>query len=895
MSVRKGFIARLRGLVRADRADAELDEEIRFHLDRETEKHVRAGLAPDEARRRALADFGGVRRVKEEHRDVRGVTLFEEIAGDVRFALRTLARSPALAGAAVVTLALGIGANAAIFSAVNAVILRPLPFREPSRLYALGENNVEKSWHMETAAPANMLDWRERVPAFEDIAAFSPYTGPRTLTGRGEPMQLQAATVTGNFFSVLGVRPTIGRAFEERETWSTGENIVIISDRIWRTVFQGDRGIIGRFIAIQGRQVKVVGVMPPGFNFPSEAMAAVAGGTGDVDIWMPTGWDPQLRAQRFFRQAHWMRPIVRLKPGVSREQANSQFQQVVEQLKREYPQTNRIMGAGMVPLHDFLVGDTRLPLLVLLGAVALLLLIACANVGNLLLVQASGRERELSVRVALGAGRRRIVRQALTESLVLSTIGGVAGLAVGWAGTRMLVRMQPEGLLRVRDFGLDLGVFGYVLVLTTLSGLLFGIAPALMASRRMPSDALREGGRAGSQGRRARRWGDVLVVAEVAIALMLSIGAGLLVRSFWELRHVNPGFDPTGVITARVGLPGARYDSLYKVEAFFRQALERIRATPGVTAASATDPLPLTGRGYTSDFVIASRPTGEYGSEVAHRRVLPGYFSTMRVPIIRGREFTAADTRTSQPVVLINQAMADQHFRGENPVGQRITDARVPDSTSTWYTIVGVVGNEHMDALSKDPQIEMMHPMPQDGTSEMTIVARTAGDPAAIAPAVRGIIRELDPALALGGLRPMMDVYRDSLARARFLTTLLLLFAVVGVVLAVVGVYGVLAQLARRRTREMGIRIALGAPGTHVRWIIVRHGLALAVVGLAVGGTVALLATRAMRGMLFQVPSSDPITFVTVAVLLAATSVLASWLPASRASRADPVVVLRGE
>jgi putative ABC transport system permease protein len=881
----KRYRQRLRALLRRGDVERELDEELRFHLELETEKNRGLGMDTAEARRRARVAFGGVERFKEEHRDGRGTRWLEDAVGDVRFALRTLRRAPALAAAAIITLALGLGANTAIFSAVNAVILRPLPFAEPARLYALGENNDEKQWDMQVAAPANLLDWRERVAAFADVAAFSPYSPALTLTGVGEPRRLQSAVVTGNFFALLGVRPALGRDFEERETWATGGAVAILSDRLWRTTFGADPAIVGRFLELQGRQVQVVGVMPPGFAFPTE----------DVDLWTPTAWDPESRAQVFFRRAHWMRPVARLAPGVTEAQAAAQLQRVVAQLQREYPETNRVMGAGMVPLHTFLVGDTRLPLLTLLGAVALLLLIACANVGSLLLVQAAARERELSVRVALGAGRPRVVRQALTESLVLSTIGGMAGLAVGWMGTRLLVRLQPEGLLRVSDFGIDLGVFGYVLALTTVSGLLFGIAPALLASRRMPGDALREGGRAGSQGRRARRWGDVLVVGEVAIALLLSVGAGLLVRSFWQLRHVDPGFDPAGVITATVSLPGARYDSAAKVDAFFRTAVERVRGLPGVTDASATSPLPLTGIGYTSDFVIATRPAGEYGSEVAHRRVLPGYFRTMRVPVLRGREFTAADATGGPPMVLVNQALAERFFAGEDPIGQRITDEREPDSTSTWYTIVGVVGNEHMESLALAPRIEMLHPAPQDPTNTLTIVARTAGDPTRLVPGIRAVVRELDPGLALDDVRPMSAVHRDALARARFLTTLLLLFAAIGLVLAIVGVYGVLSQLARRRTREMGIRIALGATAPHVRWMIVGHGLALAAGGLAIGAAVAVVATRAMRGLLYGVAPVDPLTFVVVSVVLALTGLAAAWVPARRASRADPVVVLRGE
>jgi putative ABC transport system permease protein len=885
MSMISGVRAWLRAITRRDAAERDLDDELRFHLEMETEKNVRLGMSPAEARRQALLVFGGVERHKEAHRDVRGVTLIEELNGDVRFALRTLRRSPALAGAAIVTLALGIGANAAIFAAVNAVILRPLPFADPTRLYALGENNAEKNWHMEVAAPANLLDWQTRVPAFRDVTGYTSFSSGMTLTGVGTPRLLATATVMGNFFTVLGVRPKLGRGFTPKETWRTGTHVVVLSDRGWRNHFGADPGIVGRSIRLEGQPAQVVGVMPAGFAFPRE----------DVDLWTPTAWDPAFRAQVFFRRAHWMRPIARLVPGLSRAEANAQFQHVVDALKREYPVTNRVMGAEMVSLHDFLVGDTRGPLLVLLGAVALLLLIACANVGNLLLVQAAGREREMSVRVALGAGRRRIARQAFTESLVLSTIGGAAGLAAGWIGTRALVALQPEGMLRVRHFGIDWPVFGFVAALTTLSGLLFGLAPVVVGGRRLPADALREGTRGGSQGRRLRRWGDALVVGEVALALLLTIGAGLLVRSFWTLRHVNPGFDPNGVLAVDVNVPDASYDTPERVQLFFDDFLSRVRGLPGVVDAALTSPLPLTGHGYTSDFTIASHPRGEYGTEVAHRRVSPGYFRTMRVPVLEGREFTAADRSSATSVVVINEALARKHFRGENPIGQRISNDRVPDSTTTWHTIVGVVGNEHMSSLSIEPKIEILSPAAQDPTSGMTLVARTGGVPVALAPAIRRVVSDIDANLALARVRPMSEVHAASLARERFVTTLLLIFAGVGVTLAVVGVYGVLAQLARRRTREMGIRMALGAQAGQVRWLVVRHGLRLVIVGLSIGTALALGATRGLRALLYQTAPADPLTFVVVPLLLTLTGIAAAWIPARQASRADPALSLRTE
>jgi len=448
MSIWSGVRARVRAVLRRTSADRELGEEIQFHIELETEKYVRQGRRADEARRLAMAHFGGVQKVREEHRDVRRVQWLEDAVGDARFALRSLRRTPALAAAAVITLALGIGANVAIFSAVNAVVLRPLPFPAQDRLVVIGENNPEKNWHMNWAAPANLLDWRAGVGDFQDVMAYFEGLGNAVFTDRGDPQVLSYSTVSGNFFSTLGVRPALGRAFTFDETFSSATHVAVLSDKAWHERFGGDSSIVGKSVTLNGKSVQIIGVMPAGFAYPVQ----------DVDLWRTFEWTPEFRNSVAFRRAHGPRAVARLKAGVSIAHADAQLQAVVERLKREYPATNKYMGASMVPLHDFLIGDTRLPLLVLLTSVAFLLLIACANVGNLLLVQATGRQREAALRLALGAGRARLVRQALTESSVLSLIGGVCGLALGWAGTRALVRLQPADMLRVRDFGVDLPV-----------------------------------------------------------------------------------------------------------------------------------------------------------------------------------------------------------------------------------------------------------------------------------------------------------------------------------------------------------------------------------------------------------------------------------------------------
>jgi putative ABC transport system permease protein len=831
-----------------------------------------------------VAHFGGVDRVREEHREVRRMQLLEDFIADARFALRSLRRTPGLAGAAIVTLALGIGANVAIFSAVNAVVLQPLPFPQPDRLMVITEENPEKHWHLEVAAPANLLDWRARVADFQDVTGYVDGLGEATLTGRGDPQLIASSYVIGNFFSLFGAHAAIGRTLTFDDTWKSGTHPIVLSDRGWRDHFGADPSIVGTSVTLNGRTLDVIGVMPVGFAFPQE----------EVDAWQSIEFDKTKTGDAGFRRAHYMRAVARLKPGVTEAQANAQLQTVVAQLKQEFPATNKVMGALMMPLHDFLVGDTRLPLLVLLTSVAFLLLIACANVGNLLLVQAAGRQREAALRLALGAGRARLIRQALTESVVLSVVGGACGLAIGWAGTRALVRLQPTAMLRVHDFGVDRAVLGYVAAITLVSAMIFGVAPALWMRHRDPVDSLKEGGRGAAGGGRARRWGDTLVIGEVALALLMTVGAGLLVRSFLEISKVDPGFDPRGVLVGAFEL-GAKYDTSTKVDAFMSTLETRIRALPGVSAAALVSNVPFNGTSYTTDFIVYGWPDGKYGAEIGNRTVTPSYFSTMKVPLLSGRTFGAEDRAASAPVLVINQALAQTYFKNQDPVGQRIAFEKTPTPKTRWYTIVGVVGSEHVDALDVAPRIEAFHAEAQEPTNYMTALLRTSGDPSALAPSLRGVLKALDPSLTLLAVDTMDGLRAKSLARARFLTTLLLAFAVIGVTLSVVGVYGVLAQVSRNRTREMGIRIALGAQASQVRWLVVRQGLALTGVGLVIGGGAALLTTKAMTKLLFHVSPNDPATLIAVVALLAGTSMLASWLPARRASRADPSAALRAD
>lgn len=875
----------LAALFHPDRLSRGLDDEIAHHIELETRKNVAEGMPPGEARRQALLAFGAMQQVREAHRDGRGTRWLSDLVADLRHSARALSRTPALTSAAILTLALAIGADTAIYSAVNAVLVRPLPFREPDRLVMVGENNRDFLWHMSDAAPANYLDWRARVAGFQDAMAYADFDMSVTLMVDGTPRLVPVAHVTGNFFSVLGILPERGQGQSDADTWAAGTPRIVISDRLW-TALGRDPGLVGHTIPVDGQPALVAGIAPRGFAFPQP----------NVDIWTPVGWSKDDAANRAFRRAHWLRVIARLKPGVTVAQANAQLRAVAEQLKVEYPETNRIMEAELVPLHRFLAGDTRTPLLVLLGAVSLLLLIACANVASLSLIRAASKARETAIRAALGAGRSRLVRQAFAESLALSLAGGAAGLALAWGGTRILTQLLPPdgSLLPVDTVAIDWRVAMYAALVSVGCGLLFGIAPALWASRRSPGDALTSSSRGASANAQARRWGTRLAVAEVAIALALSVAAGLLVRSYAKLQGVDPGFDATNVLAVTIDLPGNRYGDGTPVRQFFDRLLERVRAFPGVTDAAAVTRLPLSGPGWSSSFSIDGASGGNFGAEVLHRQVTADYFKTMRVPLKRGRWFTAADAGPPY-VVVINQTFADLYFKGADPVGQRICFDEKPDTSSTWRTIVGVVGSEHQITPGIPPGIEVLAPFTQDDSHQMSVVARTQGDPRPLATLVRGAVRDLDPQLAIRSIATMSDVRAVSMARDRFLMLLVSMFGALGVALAVVGVYGVQAELARERTREMGIRIALGAQSRAVQWLIVRRGLICGMAGVAIGVAGALAGTRGLATLLFGVTPADVATFAVVALTLLGATLVASWLPAWRSGRVDPIVILREE
>ncbi len=813
------------------------------------------------------------------------VTALSGFGQDVRFAFRTMRRNPGFASVAVLVLALGIGANAAIFSAVNAFFFRPLPFPDSGRLVTIFETNPEFGWDDATAAPANMLDWREQVDAFEDVSAYSELTSQITTFSDGQPTLMGGTGVVGNFFQALRVEPALGRTFRMEETWDGSDNVVVISHDLWVDHFGQDPEIIGKTIEFSDSSPEIIGVMPPGFRFPSE----------QTQLWFTMGWATGAREEAWFRRAHFVRAFGRLAPGVTEEQANAQLQVVVRRLQAEYPETNSVMGAGLMPMRDFLIKGVRTPLLVLLGAVGLLLLLACTNVANLMLVRAHERIREVALRHALGAARSRVARQMLTESTLIAVLGGLVGLGLGWAGVKAIAASTPLGIAGATNLALDYRVVLFTFAVAGLSGVLFGTAPALSAMAGDPHAALREGGRGASGTRRSLRAVGMLVTAEVALALLLVVGAGLMVRTFMLLREVDPGFRTEGVLAVQFTIPSSRYAERDQVLDFYDRLIEGLEARPGITAAGTVGQLPLAGTSWSSQFQAEGWPPERVGFEILHRRADTDFFEAVRTPLVRGRLFEPTDGPDDPLVVVINETFAREHFPNEDPIGLKIAYDRAATAESTWYEIVGIVGDQHQQSLALPPRAEVFENRDQDWSRSNWVVIRGEGDAARLTPIVRAVLEEMDPLIPVSATRTLREVWSGSMAREELVLTLLGIFGVVALLLSSVGVYGVTAQAARRRTREIGIRIALGAGAPDVLRMMLRQGLVVVALGLLIGLGVALVATRALSSLLYGVEPTDPGTLASVMAVLGIVALVACYVPARRATAVDPVRSLRSD
>jgi putative ABC transport system permease protein len=782
---------------------------------------------------------------------------------------------------------LGVGANTAIFSVVNELLLRPLPYADAQQLVMLWEVTPEGR-HQNTTSRGNFRGWREQTSSFESMAAFSDQR--LNLTGAGEAEEISVQLATPSLFHVLGVKPILGRDMREADGAKDAPPIAILGYSLWQRRFGGDPQIIGKPILLNGEPCTVVGVMPAGFQWHIRQRS----GTGKpAEIWsaldIPPGEGPGTRGR-------FLSTVARLKPGVSLQQAQADMNTVMARLEQDAPRFNKGYVTEIIPLRDQFVGNVRLALWIILGAVGFVLLIACANVANLMLSRAAAREREIAVRTALGAGRLRIVRQLLTESFLLAAIGGLLGLAIASWGIKALAAISPHDLVNLQRVGLNLTVLGWTMGVSFVTAIIFGLAPALEATRLNLTGALKEGKGAEGQNLRSGRLRSGLVIAEVALALILLASAGLLLKSFGQLQKINSGFNPDNVLTMVVRVPDTRYKEDQQFVSFFRQAAERMRTLPGVTSVGMVNFLPLYGGlGSATGFTVEGRPTPAPGTGPSTNvRVSDaGYFTAMQIPLLRGRNFTDAEMDEAKHVIIINDAMAHKHFAGEDPIGKRITvemsDKPVPTE------IIGIVGDVRYDSLVDAAEPTVYFPHPDLTYAFMTFVIRTTGDPLELAPAVRREVRALDPEQPVSDVRSMNQVMADTVARARFNTLLLGLFAGLATLLAAVGIFGVMNYSLALRTREIGLRMALGAQNRQVLMLMLKQGLLLTVIGTAIGIAGALALTRLLSSLLFGVSAADPAIFAGIVLLLMLVSLIACYLPARRATRIDPMVALRSE
>lgn len=817
-----------------------------------------------------------------------------DVTQDLRLALRMLARHPAFTLVAVLTLALSIAANTAIFSVVNAVLLSPLPFPEQDRL-VLAWTRLPSTprW---TVAPANFLDWRAQGDVFDGLAAFSRLS--LSLTGDGTPERLRGASVSANYFQVLGVPAALGSAFQPVAGETGPRHVVVLSHALWKRRFGADPRIIGHDVRLDDRGYQVVGVMPERFTLPG--IGPQTSTPADApELWVPAPSHdiPQLGSDGTLdlsqsRDTTYLRVLGRLKPGVTMERASAAMSAVAQRLEQEYPSSNLHSDITLVPLREQILGDVRPVLWVLLAAVGLVMAIACANVANLFLVRAAARRQEMAVRAALGAGRGRMMRQLLTESVLLGLLAGALGLLLTVWGMDSLLSLVPAELPRLDEVRVDGRVLAFALCMSLGTGLLFGLLPALQASRPDLDGVLRQAGGGKLVGGGRSR--GALVVGEVALAVVLLIGAGLLLRSLSRLQDVDPGFREESVLTWTLELPKEKYPDEARQGAFFQQVVEHVSALPGVRSAGAVTDLPLGGANIWFNLDIEGRPapSPEERASVGFQVVTPGYFESLGIPVRQGRDVTSTDTLESQPVVMLNEAAARLHFPRMDPVGQRI---RVGDAETPWLTVVGVVGDVRYDGPTQETRPEAYLPALQRSLFLMSFVARTEGEPMALAAAVRSVVASLDKDLPVGMTRTMEQRVTESTARPRFVSVLVAVFAVLSLLLASVGLSGVMAYTARQRTREIGIRMALGAQPSDVLRMVLGQGLRLALGGVALGLLGAWGLTRVLSSLLFGVSATDPVVFGSLSLLVAAVALLATWLPAHRATRVDPQVALRSE
>ena len=878
---------RLRALFRRTAVEDELDSELRFHFDRQVEKLVGSGLTREEAIRRARLQFGGDAQVKEQCREARGVHWIETALQDVRYSLRMLRKSPGFAAVAILTLALGIGANTAIFSVANPILFRPLPFKDPSRLVTVLETKPSQNLEWLYATQISFVEWQKRVTAFENLAAY--HDCAFRLPAEGESHFLQGECVSTSFLPMLGVQPIIGRLWSQEEEQPGHDHVALLSYDAWKQQFGGDQNLVGKTIwRFADQEVfQIIGVLPADFQFVSDQIA----------VWAPSGIIPAAPT-RF----HDQMVFARLKPGITIQQAQASMDGIALQVEKAFPQTNTGWGVTVIPIQRFYSGlnNARTTLVVLLAAVGALLLIACANVANLLLARATMRKQEMSVRVALGATRSRLVRQLFTESLLLGSLGGILGFLIGWVAFSALVSFLPQvPSFQPHALRIDSRVFVFCLAVSLLASIFFGLAPALRASRKDLNDLQGRSSRAAAHGTlRDRLARQVLIVGEMGVAVILLTGTALLIESLRNLQRDRLGFDTERVLTVGVCcLDQTSYADQASISSFYRRLFERLRAVPGVESASATSTLPMRQfDGGGSVFVIQGRPAPSPGHETISdsRWVEPAYFSTMKIELLRGRAFTVLDDEQHPPVAVINDTMAQRYFRGQDPIGQQIQLVNM-QPFGRWFTVIGVAANSKERGLGRETRCMIYMNDLQNMARGANLLIRTRSEPMMILESVKSAARSIKADLSFYNPRTLEEALSQSLAPQRYSANLMTVFALLALVLASVGVYGVTAYSVAQRTHEIGVRMALGAKPSHMFKLILGQGLWLALIGAVVGLVAGLGASRLITSLLFGVSAHDPFTAILVCGILAGVTLVACYIPARRATRVDPVVALRCE
>jgi putative ABC transport system permease protein len=868
----------LRALTHRSAADRDVGDEVQHYLEQATAAHLARGLSPEAALRAARLELGSMTSVREEVRSSGWEDLVATVFADLRYASRRLRSAPGFAVVTVLTLGLGIGATTAIFTVLNGLVFRPLPFREPKRLVMIWETN--RDYPQILVSYPNYLDWHGRLRAFEDVALYDGFA-QFTLTGKGDAERVRGGRASGNLFDVLGVGPALGRLFRSTDDRVGAERVAVVTDAFWRRTLAADPGAVGSAMTLDGFSYTIVGVLPPRVQLARS------------EVWVPMGLFANTEAYTDRSTHPGTIGIGRLKRGMTLDRMQADLDQLYRQLVADHPAQNAGIGASGGWLLDQVLGGIRPALYILAGAVGLVLLIACANVASLLLGRAASRQREIALRTAIGAHRSRIVRQLLTESMLLSGLGAALGVALAWGGVRLLVALQPGNLPRLVDIRLDGPVLAFAAVLSVLTGIAFGLVPALQTSRGDLVAALRDGGRGATAGPRPLRMRRILLVGEMALALVLLVGAGLLIRSFAKLTSVDLGVDPRNVTVGLVSLPERNYPDAARQTAVFADLLERVGALPQVTDAALATDLPVNSS-WQSGVTFEGLPPVERGREPLLNAVVaaPGWFSTMKMRVLAGRGLESTDRSGLPPVLVISQAVAKRFFAGESPVGRRMKMGPAAGG-SPWLTIVGVVNDVKQEGPSVESRGAMYLPLAQNPSGTLWLAVRSSAQAAGVVPALRAALTAIDPDVPLSQVQTLEERVAGTVAQPRFSMLLLSLFAAIALVLAAIGIYGVISYSVALRTHEIGVRIALGARPRDVLGMVVRQVFAITGLGIALGGAGALAAGSLLTRLLFGVQSSDPTTFVAVSMVLAAVALLAAAVPARRAARLDPVAALR--